>query len=104
VASDRRRHGARRLLQQLRRDSSTTRPNRHGIRLRLDPATHDLGWSTGGSNPTKYTTTFIGKGGRVLKVSTSLNPSYRFRAGDRWVRAVVVDSDGRRAWTQPVLN
>lgn len=78
--------------------------SRNGIRLQLDPTTHDLGWSVDATNTTKYTTTFIGQGGRVLKVSTSLTPSYRFRVGDRYVRARVVDTDGRKAWTQPVFH
>jgi hypothetical protein len=78
--------------------------SRRGISLKLDPTTHDLGWSVDATNTTKYTTTFIGAGGRVLKVSTSLTPSYRFKAKDRYVRARVVDSDGRRAWTQPVFH
>jgi hypothetical protein len=77
--------------------------NRNGIRLRLDPKTHDLGWSVDNTNPTTYTTQFIGAGSRVLKVDLSLTPNYRCRHGDRYVRAEVVDSDGRRAWGQPVL-
>jgi hypothetical protein len=80
--------------------------SRNGLALKLDPATHDLGWTDDlGTNPTKYVTRFLGKGGRLLKVSTSLTPSYRFRPGDGGrVRAVVTDTDGRQAATQAVFH
>jgi hypothetical protein len=49
----------------------------------------------------KYTTTFIGPNGRVLKVDRSLTPSYRLTGTETYVRAKIVDSAGRPAWTQP---
>lgn len=49
----------------------------------------------------KYTTTFIGTNGRVLKVDRSLTPSYRLTGAETYVRARIVDSGGRPAWTQP---
>lgn len=49
----------------------------------------------------KLTTYFIGQGGKVLATSFDLKPSYRFAAGDKYVRARVESSFGSMAWTQP---
>ena len=49
----------------------------------------------------KYTTYFLGDGGKVLARSYLLSPSYRLTAGDRYVRARVEASNGDNAWTQP---
>ena len=51
----------------------------------------------------KYTTYFIGDGGRLLSKAHGLKARYRFQGGERYVRARVVDSMGTMAWTQPVL-
>jgi hypothetical protein len=80
------------------------RASRAGVSLKLDDHTRDLGWSVNGNNPELYTTTFIGRGGKVLKVDTTLQPSYTFTAADSYVRAKVVSSDGYLAWTQPVFR
>lgn len=80
------------------------RVSRRGIRLRLDPATHDLGWSVGGTNATKYRTFCIGDGGRVRKVDTTLTPFCPIAPGDRYTRPLIVDSDNRRAWGQPAFR
>jgi hypothetical protein len=48
-------------------------------------------------------TFFIGSGGRVLKSDTSLSPSFKFPAAEKYIRAKVVDSKGRVALTQPVF-
>lgn len=57
----------------------------------------------------KYTTQFIGTGGRVL-YETAANPAVftlpaadAFAPGTRYVRARVVDSGGRTAWVQPAF-
>lgn len=51
----------------------------------------------------KYTTYFLGRGGRVL-FSTGANPAtYRLRGDELYVRARVVDSNGREAWVQPMF-
>jgi len=51
----------------------------------------------------KYTTEFIGSGGRVLE-RTGANPAI-FALGDQrgYVRARVTDSGGAKAWVQPVF-
>ena len=50
---------------------------------------------------TEFTTTFIGAKG-ILAVSTDTAAVYRFKGGEGFVRAKVVDSNGRVAWPQPV--
>jgi hypothetical protein len=52
--------------------------------------------------PTKYTITFIGQGGAVLATALESPAVYRFKGDEGYVRAKVVDSNGRMAWTQPV--
>lgn len=50
-----------------------------------------------------FTTTFIGNGGVVL-LETGANPAtYTMQGTEGYVRARIVDSNGRTAWTQPVL-
>ena len=52
----------------------------------------------------KYTTTFIGDGGRVLATDASLTPTYRLTGRERYVRARVTDSMGKQAWVQPLFT
>ena len=50
----------------------------------------------------KYRVQFIGEGGRILE-ETITNPAvYEFRGEEPYVRAKVLESNGRVAWTQPV--
>ena len=51
----------------------------------------------------KYTTFFIGEGGRVLTTVYGPSPRYRFTGKEKYVRARVVNSMGYVAWTQPVF-
>jgi hypothetical protein len=74
--------------------------NRKGISLTIVRPTD---WSPNLFASTRYEVRFIGKGGRVLKVSHGLQAAYKFHSGDGYVRASIIDSDGRRAWTQPVF-
>jgi hypothetical protein len=50
-----------------------------------------------------YTTMFIGEGGQVLARSDSLNPVYKKSEDEPYVRAKIVDSNGKVALTQPVF-
>lgn len=51
---------------------------------------------------TLFTTRFIGRGGAVL-LETGENPArYTIRGDEGYVRATVTDSNGRRAWVQPI--
>jgi hypothetical protein len=60
-------------------------------------------WSPSLPTKTRYTFQFIGQNGRLLKEAYGTSASYNFAPQDQYVRVSVVDSDGRRAWTQPVF-
>lgn len=51
----------------------------------------------------KYTIQFIGKGGRILTTATSNPAVYRIRGNEAYIRAKVIESNGKLAWTQPVF-
>ncbi len=51
----------------------------------------------------RYTTRFIGRDGRVL-AETGENPAiYTVKGDEGYVRAVVLESNGKKAWVQPVM-
>ena len=50
-----------------------------------------------------YTVEFIGKGGKVLASDSNLTAIYKLRGNEEYVRARITDSNGFRAWTQPVF-
>jgi hypothetical protein len=52
----------------------------------------------------RFLTKFIGHGGTVLAEVPGLRPTYRLKGGESYVRAAVVDSNGARAWTQPLFR
>jgi hypothetical protein len=51
----------------------------------------------------KYTTTFIGKGGKVLKTAYGNRAVYQFRGNELYVRARIFSTNGGYAWIQPVF-
>ena len=51
----------------------------------------------------RYVTYFIGDQGRILAAIEGTEPSYELLSPLRYVRARVVDSQGRSAWTQPAF-
>ncbi len=51
----------------------------------------------------RYRVQFIGKGGTLLQESTEVNASYTVTGGEGYVRARVLESNGRMAWIQPVM-
>ena len=51
----------------------------------------------------KYRIQFIGKGGRVLREVTEPAATYQFRGDEGYVRARVLESNGRLAWGQPIM-
>jgi len=57
-----------------------------------------------GPYPPRYVIRFIGTGARVLSEVTGTKAVYRLKGDEGYVRASIVDSDGRRAWTQPVFT
>lgn len=55
------------------------------------------------SSYARYTTRFIGRDGRVLAESSANPAVYDIRGDEGYVRAVVLESNGQRAWVQPVM-
>jgi hypothetical protein len=51
----------------------------------------------------RYRVEFIGRGGALLEEKLASPAVYRFRGDEGYVRARVVESNGRLAWTQPVM-
>jgi predicted metal-dependent phosphoesterase TrpH len=56
------------------------------------------------SGQTKYTVEFIGNGGKILSSMSSPAAVYNLRGNEEYVRARITDSNGFRAWTQPVFK
>ena len=52
----------------------------------------------------KFRTRFIGKGGKVLDEVIGLTAEYRLKPGDSYVRATIKNSNGLRAWIQPIFE
>lgn len=50
----------------------------------------------------KYRIRFIGRGGKVLLEATEPSATYTFTGDEGYVRATVLESNGRTAWVQPV--
>jgi len=55
------------------------------------------------NSETRYTTTFIGKDGRILKEVFGPSAVYNFKGDEMYVRARIFASSGRFACTQPVF-
>lgn len=51
----------------------------------------------------KYVVQFIGQWGKILKEVTTNPASYTFKGDEAYVRAKVIESNGKFAWTQPVF-
>ena len=51
----------------------------------------------------KYRIQFIGSGGRVLSEVAGPSATYDIKGNEGYVRARVLESNGRMAWTQPVM-
>jgi hypothetical protein len=76
------------------------RADSHAIAMTFVPPTN---WNSHLKLRTRYVTRFIGANGRLLAEVPGLSSTYRFKGDEQYVRAAIVDSDGRRAWTQPVF-
>jgi hypothetical protein len=51
----------------------------------------------------KYRVQFTGKDGKLLKESFETQAVYDFRGDELYVRAKIIESNGKFAWTQPVM-
>jgi hypothetical protein len=65
------------------------------------PATLTL--SIKATSYSRYRTEFVGAGGKVLAESTANPAIYQYKGNEKYVRARVIESNGKRAWTQPVF-
>ncbi len=65
-------------------------PTRYALKVRVEPSS-------------KYRVRFIGKNGKVLSEATTSTASYSIRGDEGYVRAVVLESNGRKAWGQPIM-
>ncbi|HVS32245.1 MAG TPA: CehA/McbA family metallohydrolase [Thermoanaerobaculia bacterium] len=65
-----------------------------------DPARYSV--TIDANRNTKYRTQFVGSGGRVLWTTTANPAVYDIIGTEGYVRAMVIDSYGRKAWLQPV--
>jgi hypothetical protein len=52
----------------------------------------------------KYTVQFIGRGGKILKEVTTNPAIYALKGDEFYVRAKVIESNGKVAWTQPAFS
>ncbi|HVZ64638.1 MAG TPA: CehA/McbA family metallohydrolase [Lacunisphaera sp.] len=57
----------------------------------------------GSSGDARFLTRFIGREGRVLAEVPGTKPHYVMKGDEGYVRASIIDSNGVRAWTQPVF-
>ncbi len=69
--------------------------------IRYDGKTLRVSVRTGG--PLRHTVEYIGANGRVLRKTHTPESEYRMNGNERYTRVRVTDSNGRRAWTQPVF-
>jgi hypothetical protein len=51
----------------------------------------------------RYSTRFLGYHGKVLAEVTGTHPVYAIKGTEHYVHASVIDSNGNRAWTQPIF-
>ena len=76
-----------------------------GVELRdVQAAGREMHVTIQASPTAKYTTWFIGEGGKVLAKSFDNEAVYRLQENDKYVRAVVRSSNGDDAWTQPLFR
>ena len=51
----------------------------------------------------KYAVRFIGRWGKILREVTTNPAVYSFNGDEFYVRAKIIESNGKVAWTQPVF-
>jgi hypothetical protein len=51
----------------------------------------------------RYTIQFIGRKGKILKTTVTNPAVYSIGGNETYVRAKIVESNGKQAWTQPVF-
>lgn len=76
-------------------------PELRDFRREGDSVAVELPPATGGR---RFRVVFVGDGGHVLSTSYDNPARYTFAGSETYVRARVEDSNGLRAWTQPVFR
>jgi hypothetical protein len=71
------------------------------VRATAEGLTIDIDAPAAGSS--RFRVVFVGRDGRVLSISTENPARYLFTGSEGYVRARVEESNGLRAWTQPVF-
>ena len=51
----------------------------------------------------KYVIQFIGRGGKILSESLDSPATYKIRGNEGYVRVKILESNGKAAWTQPIM-
>ena len=69
--------------------------------IREDAASIRLEIKTAGDE--RFTTQFIARGGRVVKTDFSTTPGYLISGDEGYIRVKIIDSNGRLAFTQPIV-
>lgn len=80
---------------------ASTGPELRDVRREGDTLVVEIAPATGGR---RFRVVFIGEGGRVLATSYDNPARYTFTGSEAYVRARVEDSNGLRAWTQPMFR
>jgi hypothetical protein len=75
-------------------------PELRDVRYEGNTLVVEIAPSTGGR---RYRVVFIGDGGRVLATSYDNPAKYTLTGSERYVRARIEDSNGLKAWTQPLF-
>ncbi len=70
--------------------------------LSVDANASSLSLAVKAEASSKYRIQFIGRQGRVLSEVTTPTASYSFKGDEGYVRAKVIESNGKIAWIQPV--
>jgi predicted metal-dependent phosphoesterase TrpH len=73
------------------------------VRAAPDSLTVEVEPSRMTGSPSRVQVVFIGKDGRELSISHDSPARYGFAGNEGYVRARIEDSNGLRAWTQPVI-
>ena len=68
----------------------------------VTPTERSLAVKVRAQGDSKYRVQFIGRGGQVLSEANELS-AYTFKGTEGYVRAKVLESNGRVAWVQPVV-
>ena len=56
-----------------------------------------------GNPDSKYMVEFIGSEGKVLDTKSGIETAYQIKGSEKYIRARITDSNGLKAWSQPVF-